>query len=58
MSERTATRRTFVGGVAAAVGSGGVILGRTARGWRQFVDGSPTGNGNDRYGAAGTILER
>jgi len=34
-----------------AVGTGGVVLSRTAAGWRKLLDGGPTGNGNDLYGA-------
>jgi len=37
-----------------AVGSGGVVLERTAEGWRKVVDGGPTGNGNNLYGASVT----
>jgi photosystem II stability/assembly factor-like uncharacterized protein len=35
-----------------AVGTGGVVIERTSEGWRTFVRGGPTGNGNDLYGAA------
>jgi len=34
-----------------AVGSSGVVLERTATGWEKLLDGGPTGNGNDIYGA-------
>ena len=34
-----------------AVGAGGVVLERTAGGWRKLLDGGPTGNGNSLYGA-------
>ncbi|MGB9965516.1 WD40/YVTN/BNR-like repeat-containing protein [Halobacterium hubeiense] len=34
-----------------AVGGGGVVLERTAVGWRKLLDGGPTGNGNNLYGA-------
>jgi len=34
-----------------AVGGGGVVLGRTTAGWSTVLDGGPTGNGNDLYGA-------
>ena len=34
-----------------AVGSGGLLLKRTADGWRKVFDGGPTGNGNNLYGA-------
>jgi hypothetical protein len=34
-----------------AVGGGGVVIERTARGWRKLLDGGPTGNGNNLYGA-------
>jgi hypothetical protein len=37
-----------------AVGGGGVVLERTADGWRKVLDGGPTGNGNDLYGAGVT----
>ena len=37
-----------------AVGGGGVVLRRTDRGWRKLLDGGPTGNGNNLYGAAAT----
>ena len=37
-----------------AVGSGGVVLERTPEGWCTVVDGGPTGNGNDLYGASVT----
>jgi hypothetical protein len=37
-----------------AVGGGGVILERTQDGWQKVLDGGPTGNGNDLYGAAVT----
>ena len=33
-----------------AVGTGGVVLERTADGWRTLLDGGPTGNGNSLYG--------
>lgn len=34
-----------------AVGTGGVVLRRDAAGWTKVLDGGPTGNGNDLYGA-------
>ncbi|QLH78236.1 hypothetical protein HZS55_13375 [Halosimplex rubrum] len=34
-----------------AVGDAGVVLERTAKGWRKILDGGPTGNGNNLYGA-------
>ncbi|ELZ23572.1 hypothetical protein C475_14913 [Halosimplex carlsbadense 2-9-1] len=34
-----------------AVGSAGVVLERTAKGWKKVLDGGPTGNGNNLYGA-------
>ncbi len=34
-----------------AVGGGGVVVRRTSDGWRKVLDGGPTGNGNDLYGA-------
>jgi len=34
-----------------AVGGAGVVVERTADGWRKVVDGGPTGNGNGLYGA-------
>jgi len=34
-----------------AVGGGGIVLDRTATGWTKIVDGGPTGNGNNLYGA-------
>lgn len=34
-----------------AVGGGGVVLRRTADGWRKVLDGGPTGNGNSLFGA-------
>jgi len=34
-----------------AVGTGGVVLERTDRGWRKLLDGGPTGNGNSLYGS-------
>lgn len=34
-----------------AVAGGGIILRRTDNGWKKVVDGGPTGNGNDLYGA-------
>jgi hypothetical protein len=37
-----------------AVGVGGVVLHRTSTGWEKVLDGGPTGNGNDLYGAAVT----
>jgi len=37
-----------------AVGNGGVVIERTAAGWTLLLDGGPTGNGNDLYGAAVT----
>jgi hypothetical protein len=37
-----------------AVGGGGVVLERTAAGWRTVLDGGPTGNGNSLFGAAVT----
>jgi hypothetical protein len=37
-----------------AVGGGGQLLERTADGWRLILDGGPTGNGNNLYGAGVT----
>jgi hypothetical protein len=37
-----------------AVGGGGDVLERTADGWKKILDGGPTGNGNDLYGAGVT----
>lgn len=37
-----------------AVGNGGLVLERTATGWEKVLDGGPTGNGNDLYGATTT----
>jgi len=34
-----------------AVGGGGVLLKRTSEGWIKVLDGGPTGNGNNLYGA-------
>jgi len=34
-----------------AVGGGGLVLERTPEGWRKVLDGGPTGNGNNLYGA-------
>lgn len=34
-----------------AVGGGGIELRRTATGWEKVLDGGPTGNGNNLYGA-------
>jgi hypothetical protein len=34
-----------------AVGGGGVVVERSDAGWKKVVDGGPTGNGNDLYGA-------
>lgn len=34
-----------------AVGGGGVVIRRTAEGWTKVLDGGPTGNGNNLYGA-------
>jgi len=34
-----------------AAGDAGVVLERTATGWEKILDGGPTGNGNDLYGA-------
>ena len=36
------------------VGGGGIVLERTADGWRKVLDGGPTGNGNDLYGSGVT----
>jgi len=36
---------------ATAVAGGGIVLERTAKGWRKALQGGPTGNGNDLYGA-------
>jgi len=41
--------RTSAG--AYAVGGGGLVLERTAEGWRKVLDGGPTGNGNSLYGS-------
>jgi len=37
-----------------AVGGGGLLLKRTDEGWTKVLDGGPTGNGNNLYGAAVT----
>ena len=37
-----------------AVGGGGIVLERTAEGWKKVLDGGPTGNGNSLYGAGVT----
>jgi len=37
-----------------AAGGGGTVIERTAAGWRTVLQGGPTGNGNDVYGAATT----
>ncbi|WP_277541936.1 WD40/YVTN/BNR-like repeat-containing protein [Haloarcula laminariae] len=34
-----------------AVGGGGIVLERTTEGWEKVLDGGPTGNGNNIYGA-------
>ncbi len=34
-----------------AVAGGGLVIERTANGWEVVVQGGPTGNGNDLYGA-------
>ncbi|MFB6176635.1 MAG: WD40/YVTN/BNR-like repeat-containing protein, partial [Halobaculum sp.] len=34
-----------------AVGGGGDVIKRTDQGWKQVLDGGPTGNGNPLYGA-------
>jgi len=34
-----------------AVGGGGVVIERTSKGWQKVLDGGPTGNGNNLYGA-------
>lgn len=34
-----------------AVAGGGIVLERTAEGWRTLIGGGPTGNGNSLYGA-------
>lgn len=34
-----------------AVGAGGLVIERTSAGWELVLDGGPTGNGNDLYGA-------
>ena len=34
-----------------AVGDSGVVLERTSEGWQKILDGGPTGNGNNLYGA-------
>ena len=34
-----------------AVGGGGLLLKRTPEGWQTVLDGGPTGDGNDLYGA-------
>jgi len=34
-----------------AVAGGGIVLERTELGWQKIVDGGPTGNGNNLYGA-------
>jgi hypothetical protein len=45
---------TYTSAGAYAVGGGGVVLERTDDGWRKLLDGGPTGNGNDLYGAGVT----
>jgi hypothetical protein len=45
---------TYTTAGAYAVGGGGIVLERTDTGWRTVIDGGPTGNGNDLYGAAVT----
>jgi len=45
-------QRTSAG--AFAVGTGGVVLQRTRTDWEKLLDGGPTGNGNDLYGAGVT----
>ena len=37
-----------------AVAGGGIVLERTDNGWETVIDGGPTGNGNDLYGAGVT----
>jgi len=37
-----------------AVGGGGDAIARTAEGWQKALDGGPTGNGNNLYGAGVT----
>jgi photosystem II stability/assembly factor-like uncharacterized protein len=44
----------YTAGGAHAVGVGGVLLERTSKGWKKLLDGGPSGNGNDLYGAAVT----
>ncbi|MFB6309353.1 MAG: WD40/YVTN/BNR-like repeat-containing protein [Haloarculaceae archaeon] len=34
-----------------AVGGNGVVIARTGEGWQKVLDGGPTGNGNNLYGA-------
>lgn len=34
-----------------AVAGGGIVLKRTSSGWKKVIDGGPSGNGNDLYGA-------
>jgi hypothetical protein len=37
-----------------AVAGGGIVLKRTDQGWKKVIDGGPSGNGNDLYGASVT----
>jgi len=41
----------YAAGGAYAVGGSGVVLERSAGGWRKLLDGGPTGNGNNLYGS-------
>jgi len=53
-SDRTLHAVVETAAGAFAVGGGGDVLQRTDRGWERVLDGGPTGNGNDLYGAATT----
>ena len=37
-----------------AVAGGGIVLKRTDQGWKKVIEGGPSGNGNDLYGASVT----
>jgi photosystem II stability/assembly factor-like uncharacterized protein len=50
-TENTLYDVTYTTAGAYAVGTGGVVLERASTGWVKLLDGGPTGNGNDLYGA-------
>ncbi len=50
-TERTLYDVEETAGGVYAVGAGGVVLERTAKGYVKVLDGGPTGNGNSLYGA-------